>query len=203
MTIRATAPKSEIVGTADERVLLANISWEQYEALLAWRGDEQAPRYAYLEGTLEIMSPSQDHERIKSRIGSLVEIYALETGMRFEGFGSWTLRSAPRARGLEPDECYMIGDSNKTRPDLAIEVIWTSGGLDKLEIYRGLEVPEVWLVHDGAIKVHELVGGRYRHVPASLAFPKLDLALVMRLLDEPAMSDALRKMQAYARGGKA
>jgi hypothetical protein len=58
----------------------------------------------------------------------------------------------------------------------------------------------VWLVRDGAIHVYELVEGRYREVAASLAFPKLNLALVMRLLDEPTMSNAMRKMQAYARG---
>lgn len=28
--------------------------------------------------------------------------------------------------------------SNSDRPDIAVEVIWTSGGLDKLEIYRKL-----------------------------------------------------------------
>jgi hypothetical protein len=28
-------------------------------------------------------------------------------------------------------------------PDIAIEVVWTSGGIDKLEVYRGLDVPEV------------------------------------------------------------
>ncbi|MBC7793721.1 MAG: Uma2 family endonuclease, partial [Clostridia bacterium] len=102
-------------------------------------------------------------------------------------------------RGLEPDECYIIGNRKKTRPDLAIEVIWTSAILDKLEIYRGLDVREVWLVRDGVVEAHELVDGSYKRVTHSIAFPKLDLTLVMQLLDEPTMSDAMRKMQTWAR----
>lgn len=198
-----TALKGDVVGTADERVTLFDVSWTQYEAMLAWRGDAASPRYAYLEGTLEIMSPSRDHEEIKSWLGRIVEIYALEIGLQFSGVGSWTLRSAPRARGLEPDECYIIGDRNKPRPDLAIEVVWTRGSIDKLEIYRGLDVPEVWLVRNGVIEVHELVAGNYRRVENSIAFPKLDLAFTMRLLEEPTMSDAMRKMQAWVRSSAA
>jgi hypothetical protein len=41
-------------------------------------------------------------------------------------------------------------------------VIWTHGGLDKLEIYRGLGVREVWFWPEGRIEVHSLRGGRYR-----------------------------------------
>jgi hypothetical protein len=36
-------------------------------------------------------------------------------------------------RGGEPDDCYIVGaDQSKDRPDLVIEVIGTSGGIDKL-----------------------------------------------------------------------
>ena len=42
----------------------------------------------------------------------------------FNGFGSWTLKNAPRARALEPDECYSLSLGRPTRPDLAIEVVF-------------------------------------------------------------------------------
>ena len=60
--------------------------------------------------------------------------------------------------GCEADECYIFGPRprDKARPDLAIEVVWTSGGLDKLEVYRRLEVGEVWFWKDGVIAVHVL-----------------------------------------------
>lgn len=49
-------------------------------------------------------------------------------------YRSWTLK-AGRTAGGEPDECSIGGaDQSKDRPALVIEVIWTSGGIDKLTI---------------------------------------------------------------------
>jgi Uma2 family endonuclease len=190
--------RGEVVKSADSRVVLSNVSWAQYEMMLAWRGDKAVPRYAYLKGSLEIMSPSNDHERIKSYVGRIVEAYCLAKNIGFTPLGSWTLRNAQLARGVEADECYVFGPPTKDRPDLAIEVLWTSGGIDKLEIYSGIGVPEVWIVKDGAIGVWELTEGRYRAVQRSVALPGLDLTLVMKLLGEPTASDAMRKMHDWA-----
>ena len=74
-------PAGEYVPTADQRVVMHNVHWSQYEAHLAMRGEKAVPRIAYLEGALELMSPSKEHERIKSYIGRLVEAYALERGI--------------------------------------------------------------------------------------------------------------------------
>lgn len=195
-----TIPYGEIVGTADERVIMRNVRWDQFEAIVAFRGDASSPRFAYLEGNLEIMSPSRSHVTMKSLIGALVELYAFEKGLDFTAVGSWLLKDAPKARGLEPDECYIVGDPNKDRPDLAIEVVWTSGGLDKLEIYRGLGVREVWIVKDGKVTVHRLEGEAYVEIPGSEVFAGIDLELVMRLVDEPTTSAAMRKMRDALRG---
>src|SRR6185369_3053421 len=120
------------------------------------RGEKSVPRLAYLEGALELMSPSRDHERIKSYIGRLVEAYAYDRGIDLSPYGNWTLKSAPGEAGLEPDECYLIGDQGRDVPDLAIEVVWTSGGIDKLEIYRRLGINEVWFWREGRLEVHLL-----------------------------------------------
>jgi len=40
------------------------------------------------------------------------------------------------------------------------EVVWTSGGIDKLEIYRRLGVGEVWRWKDSRIEIHVLQGER-------------------------------------------
>lgn len=193
-------PPSEIVATADQRIILHNVPWSHYEILLAIRGDDPAPRMAYLEGALELMSPSRDHELIKSMIGRLLETYADEVGVDLWPIGSWTLRRAPRERGLEPDECYTIGDPRlKERPDLAIEVIWTSGGIDKLEIYRGLEIGEVWQWQDGVIRIHLLDGDGYREADRSALLPELDVQLLARLATAPprealaSLRDSLRR----------
>jgi Uma2 family endonuclease len=96
------------------------------------------------------MTPSIDHESLKKRLARLLEIYA-----ELEGYGSWTLKEQAKRLGVEADECYVLGPSDQPRriPDIAIEVVWTSGGLDKLEAYRRLGVPEVWFWQDGALRV--------------------------------------------------
>ncbi|HYQ91776.1 MAG TPA: Uma2 family endonuclease, partial [Candidatus Competibacteraceae bacterium] len=137
----------------DQFVRLHNISWEDYEALLAMRGEDGGLRVTYLEGELEIMTPSINHESLKKRLARLLEAYAEVMGIELEGYGSWTLKKAKKKRGVEPDECYVVGvgETPPERPDIAIEVVWTSGGMDKLEVYRDLEVPEVWIWQDNAL----------------------------------------------------
>src|SRR3954468_8606465 len=112
----------------DRIVVLHGMSWSDYQRMLEVRGDASVPRLAYLEGELEIMTPSLPHESIKSVIGRLVEVWCLEKGIEFNPCGSWTLENKEQQRGIEPDECYVFGElKNATRPELAIEVVWTSG----------------------------------------------------------------------------
>ena len=119
------------------------MSWEQYEAIVAIRGERSVPRITYLRGELELMSPSIDHEGIKSTMGRLVEAFADELDLSLKAYGSWTVKNAPLERGAEADECYVLGNHRPEVPDLAIEVTGTGGGLDKLEVWRGLGVREV------------------------------------------------------------
>ncbi len=179
----AAPPPGEVVKTADQRVILHGVPWSHYEVLLALRGEASVPRLTYLSGELELMSPSQDHERIKKLLARLLEIYALAKRLPLNGFGSWTLRNAPRERGAEPDECYVLGEGRgKDRPDLAIEVVWTSGSLDKLAVYAGLGVGEVWFWREGRIEVHVLRAGAYARVERSALLPDLDIELLGRYL---------------------
>lgn len=78
MTEALVAPPGETVATADQRLVTYGVPWEHFEVQLALRGDRPVPRMAYLEGTLELMRPSKDHERIKSCLGRLIEAYCLE-----------------------------------------------------------------------------------------------------------------------------
>lgn len=62
----------------------------------------------------------------------------------------------------------MFGDDPEPeRPDLAIEVVWTSGGIDKLDVYRKLAVREVWIYQHGAFTLHALEGERYHAIRES------------------------------------
>jgi Uma2 family endonuclease len=197
----APIPAGEYVPTADQRVILHGVAWSHYEVQLALRGDKANPRIAYLDGALELMSPSKFHARNKSYLGCLLECYALERGLDLTPYGSWTLKDATRESGAEPDECYLIGsDQGRDLPDLVIEVIWTSGGIDKLEIYRRLGVPEVWFWKDGAFRVFVLRAAAYEAVKSSAAFPDLDLAWLCSFLDHPTATQAVRAFRDALRG---
>jgi len=183
----------ENVRHEDHFVHLDGVTWADYERLLEIRGDRSAPRITYLDGTLEIMSPSAPHESIKSTIGRLVEVWCLEHDVEFTAYGSWTLKNRRQKRGAEPDECYVFGAvPHKKRPDLAIEVIWTFGGIDKLAVYRKLAVSEVWYWDAGRIAVYRLRGERYASVAQSVALRGIDLEQLAGFLDRPTTSRAIR-----------
>lgn len=182
----------------DQRVILGGIDWWQFEAFLAIRGDRAGVRVTYLEGELEIMSPSRTHEALKTLIARLLEAYADETGLVFEGYGSLTMRNAPKLRGIEPDECYAVGAA-KESPDLAVEVIWTHGGLDKLNVYRGLGVNEVWIWKKEELKAYELRGGAYVEISQSVVIPGLSPSFIAGFLDCETQTEAVRTLRAALR----
>ena len=70
----------------DKIVVLRGLSWSDYQRQLELRGDRSLPRFAYLEGDLEIMTPSQPHESLTSRIGRLVEVWCLEKDIEFSPY---------------------------------------------------------------------------------------------------------------------
>jgi Uma2 family endonuclease len=177
----------------DQRVTLHDVSWSDFELILQIRGDHGGVRMTYLNGVLELTSPSVDHEGIKKTIARLLEAYADERGIPLNGFGSWTLRNASRARALEPDECYALGVGRPARPDLAIEIVWTSGGIDKLEVYRGLGLAEVWFWREGVIEVWRLVDERYERRERSALLPDLDLVELARHIDAENQTDSIRR----------
>ncbi len=191
----------------DQRVRLHGVSWEDFEALLAVRGDDGAVRISYFQGELELMAPSIDHENLKKRVARLLEAYAEERGTELEGFGSWTLKAEAQARGAEADECYLVGlrEPLPAVPDIVIEVIWTSGGLDRLAIYRGLGVPEVWFWQDGGLSFYTLGADGYTPSARSTQLPGLDPELFTRCMAEPSQTAAVRAyrqaLRAAAPGG--
>ncbi len=142
------------------------------------------------------MSPSRDHEAIKFLIARLLEVWCIDRGIDLMGYGSWTLKDEPNEAGAEPDECYVFDDRARERPQLAIEVQWTDGRLDKLEVYRRLQVEEIWYWRKGAIEVFLLVDGRYQQQTRSKFVPDLDLSLLASLLDRRSLTQAVRDFRA-------
>jgi Uma2 family endonuclease len=179
------------IPTAEQRLVLEGVSWQQYETMLAALGDDFPNlRLNYLEGTLEIMTTSPEHEELKKVIGMLLEAYFQETRTRFHALGSATFRKAMKLRGLEPDECYCL-EQKKEFPDLAIEVVITSGIVNKLEIYQGLGVTEVWQWQNGEFVIHHLRATGYEPMTRSELLPDLDTQLLASYVNPTDQFDAV------------
>src|SRR5260370_9507066 len=118
----------------EQRFVIEGVPWKSY-MLLREALDVPGLRMTYFKGALELMSPSPEHERIKTMIGRLVQTYALETDTPLYGYGSTTFRLEPKPPVLDPDVCYCRGADLHRYPDIAIEVVVTSGGFDKLPVY--------------------------------------------------------------------
>ncbi|KAM3097304.1 Uma2 family endonuclease [Phormidesmis sp. 146-35] len=175
----------------EQRFLLSNVTWEQYETLRSLLDESHSGLHMfYLQGNLELFMPSDEHEGVKKTLARLLELYVLEVNLRVYGLGSTTYRKQAKERGLEPDECYCIG-SIKEVPDIAIEVIVTSGLLNKLEIYRGLEVPEVWVWRKGNLVIYRLRADQYEQISQSEFLPELDLDLLVRCAMIPDQHDGV------------
>jgi Uma2 family endonuclease len=184
LTLSVTPP-------AEQRLLLEGVSWQQYETLIATLGDNFPNlRLNYLEGTLEIMTTSPEHEELKKIIGMLLEAYFQETRTRFHALGSATFRKAMKLRGLEPDECYCL-EQKKEFPDLAIEIVLTSGILNKLEIYQGLGVTEIWQWQDGIFIIYHLRSEGYEQVEQSVLLPNLDVQILANYVNPAEQFDAV------------
>ena len=94
---------------------MEGLPWERYEQLAACFADTRAVRLSYIDGSLEIRSPiGEEHERVKSNLGVLLEAYFDIRGMRFYRRGGFTLkqpgRAGPRASRTSPTA------SARTRP---------------------------------------------------------------------------------------
>ena len=68
---------------SEVRYITDKVTWQHYETLLTQLEDSLEFRLTYLDGILEVMSPSRNHESIKTRIGTLLEIYFLETNTEY------------------------------------------------------------------------------------------------------------------------
>ncbi|HEY0478980.1 MAG TPA: Uma2 family endonuclease [Kofleriaceae bacterium] len=188
----------------EQRFVLQGVPWWTYVALRDALDDHAGLKLTYLEGTLELRSPSLLHEDAKTIIARLLEAWATENRVDLRGFGSTTFRREARQRGLEPDECYKLGKlAEDAVPDIAIEVIVSSGTVDKMAVYAGLGVTEVWVWRPGAaaLTVNRLVDGAYQRRERSEVLPALDLGELARFVQPGEnQTELVRAYQAILRG---
>ena len=168
-----------------QRVLLSNVSWQEFEAILEDLGEHRASRVAYDNGTLEIMTPLPEHETGKVIIGNFVEILLEELDIEFWSLGSTTFKNEEMVKGIEPDDCFYIQNEAAVRgknrldltvdpsPDLALEIDVTSR--THPSIYEALGVPELWRFENGKLQINVLREGKYIQCEYSPNFPNFPL----------------------------
>lgn len=206
-----------VLSPPEQRVTLHNVSWETYERLLADLQDSSAPRMTYDRGTLEIMSPSSEHERYNRTAAQIVEELAVEMDINIDSLGSTTFRREDIDRGFEPDSCFYIKNAASVRgkkridlsvdppPDLVIEIDITSPSLAKFPIFAQVGVPEVWRFDGTRLAIYGLAGGDYQELDASIAFPSVTAADVTTFIKESetmARPEWVRKLRGWVRDRK-
>ena len=173
-------------------LVLHQVSWRTYESLLEDYADRSSPRFAYDRGTLEIMSPTKQHEEFNRILAFLVETACGDLGLDVQSLGSTTFRREDLERGFEPDSCFYFASASLVRskekldltvdppPELVIEIDITSSSLDKDAIYAGLGVTEVWRYDGRTLHIGRLESGEYVEVENSGVLPALSADALSR-----------------------
>ena len=188
----------------EERIIICGLSWQRYLDLDKALGDDRpGPRFYYLDCDLEIMTTSNEHERVKTWVGDLLAIYFDEIEGEIMPRGQATMRLALKQAGAEPDESWCLGEE-KEFPDLVLEIALTSGGVNKLEVYRRFKVPEVWFWRRNALQIFALSedGSSYERFNQSRLLPQLDVALLERCVQIASWREARRAFRAGLAKGK-
>lgn len=184
---------------AEQRVVLENIRWSTYEAILD-DVDNRHGRITYDQGVLEIMSPSKLHEKITELIGRLILTFTEEMEIDVESVGSTTFKRQDLERGFEADKCFYIQHAKQVRvrdeidlsvdppPDLVIEVDISRTSMGKLTVFGAMAIPEVWRYDGQRLQIYRLRNGEYAETDESTLLPSFPVSRVTGILDQRSTS---------------
>lgn len=193
----AIAAAPSVTLERDHLLVINDASWGMYLDLDS-KFEDTNTRVSYFHRRIDIMTLSTDHERIKGNLSHLIAAHCFDEGIEFVSQGAATLRME-FAQGKEPDDSFIFGTEAKPRPDMVLEVMLTSGAIDKLAFYAPLKIPEVWVWENAGLSVHVLDGARYRRAKKSRLLPKFDIALAGELATSTRTSQAVREFRKRAR----
>jgi Uma2 family endonuclease len=177
-------PKPARTLDPEERFVLRNVGWSGYEALLAMIGDGHT-RVTYDRGDVELMSPSRDHDLFAELIGDVIKTVTEELNIPCQSLRSTTWRRRVKERGLEADNCFYLSNLMRLRgvgrdidlavdppPDLAVEIEISRSALDRMGVYAGLGIPEVWRFDGDTLTIERLqADGSYATMDRSVELP--------------------------------
>ena len=175
---------------------IGDIDWETYRQI----SDELTGRHlriTYEDGRLDLMTISGKHGNLCRLFVALIRVLAEELSLPLRCYGDMTCDKKKALRGLEPDECFYIQNEPAVRlkddidltvdppPDLAVEIELSRARRDRLSVYAGVGVPEVWRYNGKRLTGHVLSkdGKSYVESNVSRAFPKLQLVDLQRFVE--------------------
>jgi Uma2 family endonuclease len=165
----------------DQRLVLSG-SWESFKLIQQGFQGLAGARLSYFAGAIEIIMPGFQHEQFGEIIAYLLTTFLLMRGIAFYPSGAVTQEKMGEV-SVQADKSYCFGQS-KPIPDLSIEVVVSSGGVDKLLRYGALGVPEVWFWEDGTLKLFHWRSTGYESINSSQlpGLEDLDMDLVKQCI---------------------
>ncbi|WP_416667253.1 Uma2 family endonuclease [Egbenema bharatensis] len=209
--------------TTEQRVVLSNVSWTQFEELLQELGIERQARLTYRRGQLELMTPIPEHDRCHKLLESFIMVLVDEFSLPVTEVAPVLLTHVEMGYASEPDACYYFREEpalkNQTEidltrlpaPDLVVEVALTKSNIEKLPIYAALGIPEVWRyittagekVLEGKLLIYQLQDGQYQQTPTSRQFSSVNhdrITLFIEHSDSMSLATAIKMLRAWVKG---
>ena len=176
-------------------MIVPDVSWEDYQQLVAEANNQNGVRLTFAQGSLEIMSPLPIHEKYKEFLLRLMDRLSTLMGFDLESLGSTTFNQEWLDNGVEPDTCFYIQNAAKIigknridlavdpPPDIAVEIDISHRSTTKLKIYEELRVPEIWLYDEQKLQILLLTETGYADSPTSQSFPFLTSEALTQFLE--------------------
>ena len=171
----------------DTRVVVAGVTWDDYEKLVDHVGEARNCRIAFDGTDIEMMTVGPWHESERSLLEAFIAIVAGELKIERRPMGSTTWRRKKLKRAIESDLCYYFDPAKLAaavaaarsdnvdlypNPDLAVEVDISPPKIDRPGIYASLGVPEFWRARQKSVSIEHLgTDGKYMPVPRSRFLP--------------------------------
>ena len=193
----------------DSVVIFHNVTWDEYEELLARVGEASGLRVSFSDGALKVMTLSDEHEKNVEFIKSLVGCIRLRFHVDILSFGSATMRRRKKTKGSEPDASFYIQNAavigTRTQrdlavdppPDVVVEVDIHHDSRDNYPIYAALGVPEIWRYDGQEMTIYRLHGSDYVLTEASLALPMLTTGVLTEYLSRMQKDGELSAIVAF------
>lgn len=194
---------------AETRILLKNISWQTFKAMLADMGDERNSRLTYDNKIVEIMTPLMPHENSNRIIEGFILVLCEEFGLEVKTTGSLTLARNDLEKAGEPDSSYYIQNEFLVRnkenidldkdppPDLVLEVNYSRPKIDKLSLYAAMGIPEFWRYNGFGLRIYTLSGNQYLEVEFSPTFMPIAVKDIPQWIQESKKNGQIAAKNAF------